>query len=50
MWVLKSSKAALKRVKKLKLDGKELTDKVVRNTIGYMYLEYISYKNRIYRL
>lgn len=40
MWALKSSKAALRRVKKLKLDGKKLTDEV-RNQIGYMYLEYI---------
>jgi len=40
MWTLKSSSAAKRRVKKLKLDGKELTDEV-RNQIGYMYLRYI---------
>ena len=41
MWALKSSSAALIRVKKLELNGKKLTDKVVRDQIGYMYLEYI---------
>ena len=40
MWTLKSSNAAKRRVKKLELDGKKLTDEV-RNQIGYMYLEYI---------
>ena len=40
MWTLKSSNAAKIRVKKLKLDGKELTDEA-RNQIGYMYLRYI---------
>ena len=40
MWILKSSNAAKRRVEKLKLDGKKLTDEV-RNKIGYMYLRYI---------